>query len=139
MRIQEINHLTFSVSDLERSIEFYQNVFNATLLVKGRKCSYVDRNGLGVTLNEEKEITRNEIRETYTHIAFTINEEYFEEMHKKLQDLDVDILPGRKRDDRDKQSIYFMDPDGHKFEFHTGTREDRLAYYKDAKPQMTFY
>lgn len=137
--IQSLNHLLFSVSNLEKSIEFYQNVFDAKLLVKGRNTAYFDLNGLWLALNVEKDIPRNEIRQSYTHIAFSIDESNFDSMFEKLKELRVEILPGRPRDRKDRKSIYFIDPDGHKFEFHTGTLHDRLAYYKQEKAHMEFY
>jgi metallothiol transferase len=40
--IKGLNHFLFSVSDLDSSIEFYQKVFDAKLLVKGRTTAYFD-------------------------------------------------------------------------------------------------
>jgi metallothiol transferase len=139
LNIGSINHLLFSVTDLDKSIKFYKDVFDARLLAKGRKLDYFDLNGLWLALNVEDDIPRNEIQHSYTHIAFTLKNEDFDNLVNQLEDLGVSILPGCKRDEKDKRSVYFTDPDGHKFEFHTGTLQDRLSFYKDDKSHMIFY
>lgn len=139
MSIKGLNHLLFSVSDLEESVSFYRAVLDAELLVKGRSTAYFDLNGIWLALNEERDLPRTEIRESYTHIAFSVEEQDFDQMVEKLKRLGVDILPGRQRDEKDKRSVYFTDPDGHKFEFHTGTLEERLDYYRKEKRHMQFF
>ncbi|CAG9621506.1 metallothiol transferase FosB [Sutcliffiella rhizosphaerae] len=139
MKIKGLNHFLFSVSDLEKSIQFYQDVFHAKLLVKGRTTAYFDLNGIWLALNEEKDIPRNEIHDSYTHIAFSVDETNIHEIYEHLRKHQVNILNGRPRDIQDRQSIYFTDLDGHKFEFHTGTLQDRMDYYRAEKEHMEFY
>ncbi len=139
MRLRGINHITISVSDLEKSKKFYQNVFGAKLLVEGDTLAYYDLNGLWLALNVEKDIPRNEIHQSYTHISFTIDEKDFKEIFKKLIDMKIDVTEGRPRYDEEGKSLYFRDPDGHKFEFHTKTREDRIAFYKENRKHLKFY
>ena len=137
--IQSINHLTYSVSDIKASITFYKDILKANILVESDKTAYFTVGGLWLALNEEKDIPRNEIAYSYTHMAFTIDESEFDEWYQWYKDNNVNILEGRNRDVRDKNSIYFTDPDVHKLELHTGTLQDRLDYYKEEKPHMNFY
>ena len=92
MKVGGINHLLFSVSDLDRSILFYEQVFQAKLLVKGKTTAYFDLNGLWLALNEENNIPREEIQFSYTHMAFSIEENDFDGIVEKLGLLNVSIL-----------------------------------------------
>lgn len=139
MDIKGVNHITFSVSNLENSIEFYKSVFGAKILVKGEKLAYFDLNGLWIALNEEIDIPRKEIYESYTHISFSIDEKDYEQTLEKLKVLKVNIKKGRQRNKEEGKSIYFRDPDGHLFEFHTKARNDRINFYKRNRKDLEFF
>lgn len=139
MEIRGINHLTFSVADLDRSVRFYEQVLGARLLVRSGKTAYFDLSGLWVALNVEADIPRQEIRYSYTHIAFTVDAADLPRWRDRLRQAGVESTAGRPRRPGEGESVYFTDPDGHKFELHTGTREERIAYYREHRPGYVFY
>jgi len=104
--IKGINHLTFSVSNLDVSIDFYQRVFGAELLFRDARTAYFDIAGLWLALNVQESIPRTEIRQSYTHIAFTVDAA---DMVNMQQRLGVALLPDRSRGGDEGQSLYFAD------------------------------
>ncbi|UOB20003.1 metallothiol transferase FosB [Macrococcus armenti] len=137
--IKGINHITFSVSNLEKSIYFYEEILKGKLLMKGNTSAYIDIAGVWIALNLERNIVRSEVNPSYSHIAFTISETDFKFWEQRLLKENVNILEGRTRSKEDKLSIYFTDPDGHRLELHTGTLDDRLKYYKEKKEHIEIF
>ncbi|MCE5660258.1 VOC family protein, partial [Staphylococcus pseudintermedius] len=72
--IKGINHITYSVSNIAKSIEFYRDILGADILVESETSAYFNFGGIWLALNEEKNIPRSEIKYSYTHIAFTISD-----------------------------------------------------------------
>ena len=65
--------------------------------------------------------------EDYTHIAFDVRAEDFPMMRQKLEQADVNFWKDNKSQG---DSIYFLDPDGHKLEIHVGNLQTRLNAIK---------
>ncbi len=128
--IKGISHLTFSVSDLAASAAFYQQVFDAVLLFQSEQTAYFDLAGLWLALNVQTDIGRQEIRQSYTHIAFEADAADMAAMERRLQRLGIPLVPGRSREAAEGLSLYFTDPDGHLLEVHAGSRETRINSYQ---------
>ena len=129
--VHGLNHVTFSVSDLDKSILFYQSVFEAKLLLRAERMAYLELSGLWLALNVQADIPREEIKQSYTHLAFTLDAADIQPMKQRLKRLGVELRPDRLRVAGEGQSLYFADPDGHLLEFHTGKLVDRLQAYRE--------
>ncbi len=116
--------------DLEASVVFYQQVFDAVLLFQGEQTAYFELAGLWLALNVQDSIPRQELRRSYTHIAFAADEADISEMKHRLQRFGVPLLPDRSRTAGEGLSLYFTDPDGHLLEVHCGSLETRLSLYR---------
>ena len=130
IRTSGLNHITFSVSHLNRAVTFYQNVFGAELLFLDERTAYLAVGSLWMTLNVQTDIPRQEIRFSYTHLAFTIESTDLIPMEQRLRRLGVELRPARARHAGEGESLYFADPDGHLLEFHTGDLKTRLQAYE---------
>jgi len=135
----KLNHITYSVENLEKSILFYEKALNAKLVAKGERLAYFDLNGIWLALNVENELNRKEISKSYTHIAFEVDEDELKERFEILLEFGAEIEHGRNRNKREGESLYVKDPDGHLLEFHTSNLDERLSYYREEREDIEVY
>ncbi|MDY0830835.1 MULTISPECIES: fosfomycin resistance glutathione transferase [unclassified Pseudomonas] len=129
-----LNHLTLSVTDLNRSIRFYNELLQLRLDATWDNGAYLSLPGLWLCLSLESLSTP---AAGYTHYAFTVAAEDFASAVARLRAVGV----AEWRDNRSEgASFYFLDPDGHKLEVHVGDLASRLQACRD-KPYvgMKFY
>ncbi len=119
-----INHITLATDNLDRSVEFYQ-LLGFTVNAIWNQGAYLSLNGLWLCLS----LGEVDVRSDYSHLALGIEEADFEAFSALL---DTHNVPLWKENSSEGQSIYFLDPNGHKLEAHCGTLESRLKSIRNA-------
>jgi len=128
-----INHITIAVSDLERSVAFYQQRLGMGLKVTWAKGAYLEVGGQWICLS----VDAAQPSRDYSHIAFDISEQQFDLFSQSLVTSGVKLW---KKNKSEGDSLYLLDPDGHKLEIHVGTLTTRLQKMRNnATPDMIFY
>ncbi|EKM27485.1 fosfomycin resistance glutathione transferase [Vibrio sp. HENC-03] len=118
-----LNHITIAVSDLERSLDFYINALGFKGHVKWKQGAYLSLGDLWLCLSVDKPDEKSD----YSHIAFSISQQDFTDFSHKLIQLDIAQW---KENKSEGDSLYLLDPDGHKLEIHRGDLYSRLESIK---------
>lgn len=122
--ITDINHITLAVKHIDVSFEFYSTIIGLKPLVKWDKGAYFLINDFWFCLNVDENRQPNPC---YTHYAFTVSKDNFKEMSQKMIEAGVTIF---KDNTSPGDSLYFLDPDGHKLEIHVGNWKTRISAKK---------
>jgi len=125
--ITGINHITLSVSDLERSFRFYVEVVGLNPVARWARGAYLKAGDGWICLSLDAD-TRDGMLPEYTHLAFSISKASFRECAGHVRARGAALW---KTNESEGQSLYFLDPDGHKLELHVGDLESRLAALRD--------
>lgn len=121
--ITGLNHITLAVSDLEKSLTFYSELLNFKPLVKWRKGAYLSLGDLWLCLS----LGSPDQKLDYTHLAFSLDNSDFPRFAEKLEQMQVSQW---QKNTSEGDSLYFLDPDGHKLEVHLGGLKQRLDSLK---------
>ena len=126
--ITGINHLTLSVHQLNESIPFYTDILDCKLIAKWNTGAYLTAGNLWLCLAQDTK-TRSSPLPEYTHIAFNVTSEDFFSLSNRIKNSGAIIW---KDNTSEGDSLYFLDPNGHKLEIHATTLKERIAACKQA-------
>ena len=121
--ITGINHLTWTVADINVTFDFYVNILGFKPIMKSNKSAYFLAGNvwLATTKGEYRSDSR------YDHIAFDLDKSDFDSLVKKLKQNNVTQW---KENESEGESFYFLDPSNNRFELHYSNLESRI---KDGK------
>jgi glutathione S-transferase fosA5 len=120
--ITGLNHLTLSTKDLEPSFTFYRDVLGLRPLLRHLRGAYLLAGDFWLCLDLDP-LTRSGPLPEYTHLAWTVGPNDFSALSEKIKSSGARIW---KENKSEGNSLYFLDPDGHKLEIHVGNWRARL-------------
>lgn len=121
--ITGLNHITLSISNLERSLALYRDVLGCTVAKLTARGVYLEVGDLWLALEVDPDVRAGPLPE-YTHVAFSVDAGNFEGLATRIRASGAEVF---KENTSEGQSLYFLDPDGHKLEIHVGDLASRLA------------
>ena len=116
-----LNHLTLAVRELERSIAFYSDLLGFKVRMRSPSSAYLEAGTFWLALDLDASVRSGPLPE-YTHAAFDVPAAEFPRLRSALINAGVVVW----QESRWPNSFYFLDPDGHKLELHSGDLAARL-------------
>jgi len=131
--LQGLNHLTLATGDLARSFDFYIDVLGFKPHARWDQGAYLSLGDLWLCLSCDQVDSKQD----YTHYAFSVAAADFASVADKLR---LAGVAEWKINRSEGDSLYFLDPDGHRLEIHSGDLQSRLAECRQKPYQgMQFY
>jgi methylmalonyl-CoA/ethylmalonyl-CoA epimerase len=132
--ITGIDHVAIVVSDMDRSIEFYNEVLGLRILKDGRNEEGEKKSFLGtkdhtlVALTEDKKLNsdNSQIVERVAHVAFRVDD--VEKARETLKRKGVIFIEEKVEKDGKIKAYHFLDPDGLELEIYGETGESVPPY-----------
>lgn len=121
--LKGLNHITIAVSDLDRSLNFYCGLLGMKPHARWDSGAYLSLGDVWFCLSCDEVKPAQD----YCHIALDIGDGDFNVFAKKLR---AENVVEWKQNKSEGLSFYFLDPDGHKLEMHSGSLESRLESLK---------
>ena len=124
--VHGLNHITLTTSNLNLSMQFYCGVLGLKPHVKWEGGAYLTAGDDWICLSIDNVAPASD----YSHIAFSVSLPDFEVLKEKVKDRGIEQW---KENTSEGDSLYILDPDGHKIELHVGSLQTRLNSLR-AKP-----
>ncbi|WDE09366.1 fosfomycin resistance glutathione transferase [Thalassomonas haliotis] len=121
--LEGLNHITIAVSDLAKSFNFYVSILGMKPEVKWETGAYLSVGELWVCLSVDEASPAKD----YSHISFAVAKAAFNSYSAGLLAANVATW---KENMSEGESLYILDPDGHKLEIHVGNLNTRLKELK---------
>ncbi len=149
MKLKGVDHLAFVVSDLERSVKFYQEVFDGEVgrsrgLSEKDKAANRSRHTLvkvgnfGFDLFQMVPGDPPKTDTRHLHFAFEIDPTDLDKVQEQLKRLGVPFDGPKAHGGGSGLSVYFNDPDGYQLEV-TAKFPDKNAYEAEIAKQGARY
>lgn len=122
--LRGLNHITIAVNNINASFVFYTQLLGFKPHVRWDAGAYLSLGDLWLCLSCD---TVNPSQD-YSHIAFDCEADKFNLIAAKLRKSNVIEW---KKNTSEGDSLYFLDPDGHKLEIHCGDLQSRLESLKE--------
>ena len=124
LMITGLNHVTFAVRDLDESFDFYCSVLGLRPVFRWSEGVYLLAGDFWIALIEDSERRPGPLPD-YSHVAFSVQASNFEGMSQKIRTSGATIW---QKNTSEGDSLYFLDPNGHKLEIHSSDLVSRLRH-----------
>jgi len=113
--IESVNHIGITVSDLERSIRFYKDLFDFDVIenISNSGQAFLKMGDILLSLTEIKGYKNSS--DSKSCISFYVDEEDFDDAIDEIEEMELEVVAGPENI-RKGQRVVFADPDGNLIE-----------------------